>query len=257
MQIDWLTVTAQIANFLVLAWLLHRFLYGPITRAMERREQRIAHRLSDAEQKREEAESEARAFRSQQEELEQQREQFLADAQEKADQERNRLHQEARDEIDRQKKAWLNEVEQQRAEFLRDIRQRAREHFYQLARRALGDLADAQLEEQMSGVFGKKLAALDPDAKNRVADAGRKTGNGATVRSGFEMSPDAKREITKTIQDEILAGVEVTFEQNPDVICGLELKMGGQTVAWSLDSYFEALEKLIGQDLGELSLHAD
>ena len=33
--------------------------------------------------------------------------------------------------------------------------------------------------------------------------------------------------------------------------------MGGQTVAWSLDSYFEALEKLIEQDLGERSPYAD
>ena len=48
MQIDWLTVAAQIVNFLVLVWLLQRFLYGPITRAMARRETRIEDRLADA-----------------------------------------------------------------------------------------------------------------------------------------------------------------------------------------------------------------
>ncbi len=36
MQIDWVTVAAQIVNFLVLVWLLKRFLYGPIMRAMAR-----------------------------------------------------------------------------------------------------------------------------------------------------------------------------------------------------------------------------
>ena len=41
MQIDWLTVAAQIVNFLVLVWLLQRFLYKPITNAMHRREERI------------------------------------------------------------------------------------------------------------------------------------------------------------------------------------------------------------------------
>ena len=44
MQIDWITVAAQIVNFLILVWLLQHFLYGPITRAMQRREQRIAER---------------------------------------------------------------------------------------------------------------------------------------------------------------------------------------------------------------------
>ena len=256
MQIDWFTVAAQIVNFLVLAWLLHRFLYGPIMGAIERREQRIARRLSDAEQKREEEETEARAFRLRQDELENQRGQFLKDAQEEAERERRRLHQEARDEIEGLKKDWINEVEQQRAEFLHRIRQRAREHFCLLARRALGDLADARLEEQMSRVFLKKLAALDRDAKTRIADAGRKAGGGATVRSGFEISPNVEREIMKTIHDVILAGAEVTFEHDPDVIRGLEFKMGGQTVAWSLDSYVEALEKLIDQDVGERSPHA-
>ena len=48
MAIDWITVGAQIANFLVLVYLLKRFLYGPIVRAMERREQTIAARLDDA-----------------------------------------------------------------------------------------------------------------------------------------------------------------------------------------------------------------
>ena len=38
MQIDWLTVAAQILNFLVLAWLLKRFLYRPVIDAMTQRE---------------------------------------------------------------------------------------------------------------------------------------------------------------------------------------------------------------------------
>ena len=34
MLIDWFTVAAQITNFLVLVWLLKRFLYAPILNAM-------------------------------------------------------------------------------------------------------------------------------------------------------------------------------------------------------------------------------
>ena len=42
MPIDWFTVTAQALNFVVLVWLLKRFLYGPILRAVDAREQRVA-----------------------------------------------------------------------------------------------------------------------------------------------------------------------------------------------------------------------
>ncbi len=49
MLINWFTVLAQIVNFLILVYLLKRFLYGPIIRAMQEREKKIARRLQDAE----------------------------------------------------------------------------------------------------------------------------------------------------------------------------------------------------------------
>ena len=42
MLIDWFTVGAQVLNFLILVWLLKRFLYRPILHAIDAREQRIA-----------------------------------------------------------------------------------------------------------------------------------------------------------------------------------------------------------------------
>jgi F-type H+-transporting ATPase subunit b len=257
MQIDWITVSAQIVNFLVLAWLLHRFLYGPIVRAMERREQRIAQRLSDAERKREEAENEVRAFHEQQQALEARREQLLEEARSAADVERRRLNDEARAEVAAQKQVWLDEMERQKAEFLRTIRQRAQEHFFTMAQRALGDLADAGLEEQMSRVFQARLAALDQTEKTRLAAAGHKAEEGAVVHSSFALSPDVQHGIAKTIQDEILEDLPVHFRHDPDVLCGIELRLGGQTVAWSLAGYLEALAAHIDQDVGDHAPRAD
>lgn len=252
MQIDWLTVSAQIVNFLVLAWLLHRFLYGPITRAMERREQRIAQRLHDAAQTQADAEKEAHALAAQRKALDDRREQFLAEARNAAETERNRLVDEARLDVEEQKRRWLDDMAQQRETFLRDIRRHAGEQFFDLARRALGDLADTDLETQMSQVFRAKLAALDDEAKNRLAGAGRADANAATVRSRFTLPPETKRRITQTIHDEILADAAVAYEQNPDLVCGLELKMGGQTVAWNLDGFLETLERRTVEEISKL-----
>ena len=51
MLIDWFTVGAQALNFLVLVWLLKRFLYKPILNAVDAREKRIAAELADADAK--------------------------------------------------------------------------------------------------------------------------------------------------------------------------------------------------------------
>jgi F-type H+-transporting ATPase subunit b len=48
MIIDWFTVGAQALNFLILVWLMKRFLYKPILHAIDAREKRIAMQLADA-----------------------------------------------------------------------------------------------------------------------------------------------------------------------------------------------------------------
>ena len=55
MLIDWFTVAAQAVNFLILVWLLKRFLYKPVLAAIDEREKRIETQLQDAEKKKTEA----------------------------------------------------------------------------------------------------------------------------------------------------------------------------------------------------------
>ena len=62
MEINWFTVIAQIINFLILVWLLKRFLYKPVLNAIDEREKKIAAQLSDAETKKAEAQKERDVF---------------------------------------------------------------------------------------------------------------------------------------------------------------------------------------------------
>ncbi len=80
MLIDWFTVLAQVANFLILMWLLKRFLYKPILRAIDDRETRIAETLRQAEEQKKAAESEHAVLRSRNEALDIERVHLLAQA---------------------------------------------------------------------------------------------------------------------------------------------------------------------------------
>ena len=71
MLIDWFTVGAQLLNFLILVWLMKRFLYQPVLDAITAREQKIAAELVDA------AATQTRATQ-QQEEFRQKKAQLLA-----------------------------------------------------------------------------------------------------------------------------------------------------------------------------------
>jgi len=51
MLADWFTIVAQALNFLILVWLMKRFLYKPVLHAIDEREKRIAKELADADAK--------------------------------------------------------------------------------------------------------------------------------------------------------------------------------------------------------------
>jgi F-type H+-transporting ATPase subunit b len=250
MTVDWLTVGAQALNFLVLVYLLKRFLYGPIVRAMDRRDRAIAERQREAQQRTEAAEAEARRHREAREALEAQRERLLARAHEEADDLRQALEKAVRRETDEVRARWRAEVERERAGFLRDVRRHAAEQFEALARKALGDLASADLETQMARVLIERLGELDDERRALLARAGT-AGEPVRVRSAFELPAGVKRGVTSQLRDVLRREVEVTYERTDDVVCGVEIRAGGESLAWTLEGYLDALERRLADGLGE------
>ena len=247
MQIDWLTVSAQIVNFLVLVWLLQHFLYGPITRAMAAREQRIADRVAAAKEAEDDAEAEAARLRAERRQLEEARERALEEAREAAADTRRELEREARAEVDEKKAAWHAQLRDERASFLDGLRRRAGETFYELARRALADLADADLEERMADGFVRRLHDLDDAARGDVRAAGA-----ATVASRFELAPAVKRKLTKAIHDLVGTEIDVDYTAGADVAGGIVLHAGSRRLAWTLDDWLDGLEEAVRARLDTL-----
>ena len=100
MLIDWFTVIAQVVNFLILVWLLKRFLYKPILLAIDTREKGIAAQIAQAASKQSEAQKEHDDFQHKSAEFDQQRSALLSKAVDEAKAERQRLLDEARKELD-------------------------------------------------------------------------------------------------------------------------------------------------------------
>jgi F-type H+-transporting ATPase subunit b len=249
MQIDWLTVGAQIVNFLVLVWLLQHFLYGPIIRAMDRREQRIADRLREAEAKHEAAEEEARAYRDKQAALERQRKELLEEARDAAAEERRSLEQQARDEVAERKHGWLEQLAAERRSFTDDLRRRSADAFYAVARRALGELADAELETQIVHTFIRQLGKLDDETLEKLkAGAGADDGH-VVVESRFALDSNLKRQLTRTIHDRLGSDLPVDYRETEGLDVGITLAAGSQHVAWSIGHFLDDLERAVDDEL--------
>lgn len=242
MLIDWFTVVAQAVNFLVLVFLLKHFLYGRIVRAMKEREAKIASQLKEAEDKRKEADREAESFRKKNEELEKERDAMLAEAKQAAEAKRKELMKRAREEVDEVESAWREALAQQKASFIEDLRQRVVNQVSSIARNALKDLADEELNDRVVGIFLQRISKLDDKRRRALLKSIEKSDNRVVVRSAFELDKQQRQSTAKAIGTHIQEGLDVQYETSPDVIAGIELRTHGHKLAWSLDSYLESLE---------------
>jgi F-type H+-transporting ATPase subunit b len=90
MKIDLWTLALQTVNVLLLAWLLHRFLYRPVRRILEQRRQQSTQLLEQARQTQAQAQAAHDALQTERRELEAARERARSEAEALADAERKR-----------------------------------------------------------------------------------------------------------------------------------------------------------------------
>jgi F-type H+-transporting ATPase subunit b len=255
MQIDWITVSAQILNFLVLIWLLKRFLYEPVIRAMDRREQRIAERLNEAEQREQIAVDTAEQYRHKSTELEQERNDILAEARLAAETEKKEMLDQARTTAAEARAVWQRQAGQEKEEFLRRLGRQAAEGIEAIARKALSDLAGAELEEQIVHRFIDRLKALDRATRRALAESA----GALRIVSTFELDPALRGRLTRAVHEHIAEGLQVDYSQSPELVCGIEITGGGRRLSWNVAHYLHELNTRIDEALSrkETATEAD
>lgn len=245
MLIDWFTVGAQALNFIILVWLMKRFLYQPVLDAIAAREHRIASALAQAAAAETQARLKEEAFEHQQQAFEAQRAGLLQQAQADAHQAAQRLQAQAQAALElnqaQQTQAWQTQWRDQQAAIV----EQTQNQVVALSRRALSDLANAELDAQACEVFTQRLCTLQGEAlaSLREALAHTSAAEPARVRSGFAMSESLQASVQAACDACAGRAVPLVFETDSAVIAGVELSAQGQKVAWSVTDYLDSFAR--------------
>jgi len=242
MLIDWFTVAAQAVNFVILVWLLKRFLYKPILRAVDEREKRIAAEVESAKAKEAKAQEEMEEFRRKNEELQQRRDALLRKAADDAKAERHRLMEEARGDCENFKARLEHEFETDHEVLKNELASRTQHEVFAIARKTLSDLASADLDDRITKVFAEKIKKLDSGNKEQLATALKGSNGVAIVRSAFDLSPAARSALEQAIGETAGPVTDLRFETAPHLLAGIELLTNNHKLAWSIDDYLAGME---------------
>lgn len=241
MLIDWFTVVAQVINFLILVWLLKRFLYRPILDAIDAREKRIAAELAEAEAKKNDAMKERDEFLHKNEELDKQRSVLMNQMMDEVKTEHLRLLDMARQESDDLRVKLQEELRREQNSMSEELSRRTREEVFAIARKTLSDLAGATLEERMTEIFLQRLRELNDAEMMGLKSAFKVSSQPLIVRTAFIL-PVEQRHVIETAIKEILGEEKnVKFETAPDLVSGIEIRTNGQKIAWSIADYLVSM----------------
>ena len=251
MLIDWFTVGAQALNFVILVWLMKRFLYKPVLAAIDVREKRIAKEVADADAKKADAQKEHDEFQHKNEEFDQQRAALLGKATDEAKTERQRLLDEARKAADALTAKRQDALRSDAQNLNQAIIRRTQGEVFAIARKALADLATTSLEERLVDVFTRRLGAMDVRAKSDLANALWITSGTALVRSAFDLPPEQRATMQNALNEAFSADIHLQFETAPDLVSGIELTANGKKIAWSIADYLASLARDVSELLKE------
>lgn len=228
MQFDWTTFALEVLNFLVLLWILKRFLYQPVLGVLDARQKIIHDQAAQAEAVRKEADTMKAQYEKRLSEWKLERDQAWQTLEQQLAQEKNNR-------LDALKKEVADEKEKAKA---RDAALAA-SHEAALARQATANayrttaimlqrLASAELMERIVNLFEEDLNSLPDAQRSTLRDAVARLEQNALVEivTSHPLAELQRQRLAQALTAAAAQKLQPAFKEQPDLIAGLRVSVG-------------------------------
>ena len=253
MSIDFFTFFAQIFNLLLLLYLLRRFLYLPVLKAVDARQKFIERELKKAALSHKVALQMEAECKQKMAEIDTQKQEILAQTRKEALALAEKLTNEAKAQLEADKLLWKQRLEADKKTFNLAMQNLIVEHFNQLADNALRQMADVSLNDLMLAKLKEKIESL-PVRKKQEFVAAYQNKKQLIIRSAQKILPEQKQIIKEFLQGqfELAEETKFKFEIDKKLVCGVALQADEQLIEWNLAAYLVEFQKNMENDVQQL-----
>jgi len=248
--IDWFTVIAQVVNFLVLVWLLKRFLYRPILKTMDKRQKSIIDKLAEADQQMLRAEKKKQQYAEKILNFEKDKRDRVKLVEEEIREYHDKLLSEVKLSAEKSQKNWQQSIAKEQQDFIQQLRSKIGAEIIRLLRVSLKDLGDEELIASLSRMFTGRLYELDE--QQRKTCAARAKTEKVEVVSSFILKNKEQAELSAAIQSLSEDTLDVDFTTDPELAPGILINIGGLRLSWGTEEYLDSLEKNISDMISHI-----
>ncbi len=253
MQISWWTLAIQGVNFLVLVWLLQRFLYRPVQDVIEKRTRLRQQAAAEAERARSEADALKRRYEAGLAAIETERQAALDRARSAIEAERTKMLEQARAEASEQIGRAKADIDKEKSAAINAMREEVANLAVELAGTMLADLAQSIPNEALIARLEAELGRMAPSERQRLDGEIAANGASLSVVTARALGAKEKRDWQSRLERVLKHPLHVTFEEDAALMAGAVLRLPHTAVraTWAdqLDRAREALQRGGGGDI--------
>jgi F-type H+-transporting ATPase subunit b len=244
LELSWSTFVLEAINFLVLVWILKRFLYKPVLEIVARRRSEVEKTLSDAKARQQEAETLERQYESRLSDWEAERQGARTALAREMDEERARRSAELEHQLESEREKTRAAEERRLANLRNQAEQRAVTLGAQFAARLLGQAATPDLEARLLDLLLQEIETLPADRLSALTEGNGTPSTRISVTSAFPLEDEQRKRILDTLAKALRIDEPGVFAEDPALLAGLRIAIGSGVIGLNLKDELEGFARL-------------
>ena len=239
------TIILEVINFLVLVWILKRFLYQPVLNIIDKRKRDIEEKLEQAQLSTQTAESLQEKYeqrlKSWQQEMQTLREQLDSELSEHREQRLSALDKE----LDELRNNAKERDKRQQAEQRRSLEYQAITQSNQFVAKLMQRLACPALQEKLIQLLVDELQQLSEDKLSEFARrSADQSPSAIKVESAYPLNDTDKKNIQTALSRFTQQDLPFEYRQQSGLLAGLQIDIGGWVLEANLKNELHAFTEL-------------
>lgn len=245
MELNWSTFLLEIINFLVLVWILKRFLYRPILSVLDKRRKSIEENLNEATNRHTQAIELEQQYKKRLEDWALEKQQLKEVLQNEIQTERTRRLEQLQTELANEREKAAVVEQRHLAESLRQYQENAHEQGARFASQLLTAVANDELESRLFDLLIKTFDELDEEQQMTLVNACQSASEIISVISAYTLSETQHEQLELKLSTLCKQSVKINYEQDPQLLAGLRILIGASVLSLNLRDELSGFADLI------------
>lgn len=226
MELSWSTFLLEIINFIVLIWILKRFLYKPVLDVIAKRRAGIEESLAKAQRLHEEANTLKGEYEERLSKWERERRRARETLTAEIEAERVRQLKALQSALDKEREKAQVAESRQRAQAIRETEHKALQQGGQFAARLLALASGPELEARLLDMALENISNLYEEQVTALRTQWGEQPETIMVSSAYNLSEEQRQRLQQALSELCGLNLPINYLQEPELLAGLRVTIG-------------------------------